>query len=94
MHGRLRTRTSRSGSTPYTAFFEERDRQILGLLSQSPLVAIDDLVRLSPFYDADHASVSDELLWFGEGQMILKHLEGLMEKGLVVREGERYRVSR
>lgn len=77
----------------FGAFFEERDRQILGLLSQSPLVAIEDLVRLSPFYDADHASVSDELLWFGESQMILKHLEGLMEKELVVQEGECYRLS-
>jgi glyoxylase-like metal-dependent hydrolase (beta-lactamase superfamily II) len=78
----------------FGAFFEERDRQILELLSQSPLVAIEDLVRLSPFYDADHASVSDELLWFGEEQMILKHLDGLMDKGLVVREGERYRARR
>ena len=77
----------------FRAFFEERDRQILELLSQSPLVAIEDLVRLSPFYDADHASVSDELLWFGEEQMIRKHLDGLMDKGLVVREGERYRVG-
>jgi len=78
----------------FRAFFDERDRQILGLLSQSPLMGIEDLVRLSPFYDADHASVSDELLWFGEEQMIRKHLDGLMDKGLVVREGERYRVSR
>jgi glyoxylase-like metal-dependent hydrolase (beta-lactamase superfamily II) len=76
----------------FQAFFEERDRQILGLLSESPLVAIEDLVRLSPFYDADHASVSDELLWFGEGQMILKHLDGLMDKGLVTREGLSYRL--
>ena len=78
----------------FRAFFEERDRQLLGLLSQSPLMGMEDLVRLSPFYDADHASVSDELLWFGEEQMIRKHLDGLIDKGLVVREGERYRVSR
>lgn len=77
----------------FRAFFEERDRQILGLLTQSPLVAIEDLVRLSPFYDADHASVSDELLWFGEEQMIRKHLDGLLEKELVVQEGECYRLS-
>jgi glyoxylase-like metal-dependent hydrolase (beta-lactamase superfamily II) len=77
----------------FRAFFDERDRQILGLLSQSPLMGIEDLVRLSPFYDADHASVSDELLWFGEEQMILKHLEWLLEKGLIVQEGECYRLS-
>jgi hypothetical protein len=57
-------------------------------------MGIENLVRLSPFYDADHASVSDELLWFGEEQMILKHLDGLMNKGLIVREGEHYQVNR
>ncbi|HVN72909.1 MAG TPA: MBL fold metallo-hydrolase, partial [Desulfomonilia bacterium] len=77
----------------YSAFFEERDCQIMGLLSQAPPMGIDDLVRVSPFYDADHASVSDELLWFGEEQMIRKHLEGLIEKELVVQEGELFRIS-
>jgi hypothetical protein len=57
-------------------------------------MAVEDLVRLSPFYDADHASVSDELLWFGEEQMIRKHLDGLMERGLVVHEGGGYGIKR
>ena len=77
----------------YAASFEERDRQILALLGESPVVTTTDLVRLSPFYDADHASISDDLLWFGEEQMISKHLQGLMEKGLIIREGEGYRLG-
>jgi len=77
----------------FAAFFEKRDRQILDFLSQSPLMGIEDLVRLSPFYDADHASVSDELLWFGEEQMIRKHLEGLLERALIVQEGELFRLA-
>ena len=77
----------------FAAFFEKRDRQILDFLSQSPLMGIEDLVRLSPFYDADHASVSDELLWFGEEQMIRKHLEGLLGRALIVQEGELFRLA-
>jgi glyoxylase-like metal-dependent hydrolase (beta-lactamase superfamily II) len=78
----------------YAAFFDERDRQILDLMTRSPAMAMEDLVRLSPFYDADHASVSDELLWFGEEQMIRKHLDRLMERGLVVHEGGGYGIKR
>ncbi|HPI93818.1 MAG TPA: MBL fold metallo-hydrolase [Deltaproteobacteria bacterium] len=74
----------------FAAFFDERDRQILDLLAQAEHMGIEDLVRHSPFYDADHASISDELLWFGEEQMIRKHLEGLADRGLVHEEGDRY----
>jgi len=77
----------------YAAFFEERDGQILALLGESPLVTAADIVRLSPFYDADHATVSDDLLWFGEEQMVRKHLQRLMERGQVVQEGDRYRIG-
>lgn len=77
----------------FAAFFEERDRQILSLLSETPFMTRADIVRISPIYDADHASVSDDLLWFGEEQMVGKHLEGLVDKGLVLKEGEGYRLS-
>lgn len=76
----------------FASFFDRRDRTILGLLENSPGMGVDDMVRISPFYDADHADLSDELLWFGEEQMIRKHLEGLVEKGLVVNECGIYRI--
>lgn len=78
----------------FASFFDERDRMILELLEDAPTMGIEDLVRVSPFYDADHACLSDELLWFGEEQMIRKHLTGLKEKGLLMEEGERYGIRR
>lgn len=78
----------------FASFFDERDRMILGLLENAPRMGVEDIVRLSPFYDADHAGLSDELLWFGEEQMIRKHLDGLVEKGLVVQEHEGYGIKR
>jgi glyoxylase-like metal-dependent hydrolase (beta-lactamase superfamily II) len=76
----------------YASFFEERDRQILGLLSSGRPRGLQELVKQSPFYEADH-SRPDKLLWFGEEQMVLKHLEGLTERGLVVKEGDVYRLK-
>jgi len=78
----------------FASFFDARDRVILGLLEDSPHMDIEDIVRISPFYDADHAGLSDELLWFGEEQMIRKHLEGLVEQGLVNEDGGRYGIRR
>jgi glyoxylase-like metal-dependent hydrolase (beta-lactamase superfamily II) len=77
----------------YSSFFEERDGQILDLLASGQPMNMEALVKLSPFYAADH-SQQDMMLWFGEEQMIQKHLEGLMEEGLVMQEGESYRLKR
>ena len=76
----------------YALFFEERDKQVLGLLTSGRPMNIEELVKLSPFYSADH-SEPDRMLWFGEEQMILKHLYRLMGKGLVVQDGELFRIK-
>jgi len=74
----------------YASFFDERDRQILGLLGAGGPLGLHELVEQSPFYQADH-SQQDRMLWFGEEQMVLKHLKGLMERDLVNQEGELFR---
>jgi glyoxylase-like metal-dependent hydrolase (beta-lactamase superfamily II) len=76
----------------YSSFFDERDRQILGLLSSGRPLGLQELVKLSPFYEADH-SQPDEMLWFGEEQMVLKHLKGLIRKELVVKDEDAYRLK-
>lgn len=75
----------------YASFFDERDRQIIGLLSHGRPLALHELVLQSPFYEADHSRM-DRMLWFGEEQMVLKHLKGLVERELVVKEGDEYRI--
>lgn len=76
----------------YVSFFEERDKQILSLFSSGQGMNMEEMVKRSPFYDADHSQL-DRMLWFGEEQMIRKHLEGLIEKGLVIQEGELFRIT-
>jgi glyoxylase-like metal-dependent hydrolase (beta-lactamase superfamily II) len=78
----------------FASFFDKRDRMILSLLEEAPSMSIEELVRVSPFYDADHACLTDELLWFGEEQMIRKHLARLKEKGTIHEEGGRYSIRR
>lgn len=77
----------------YASFFEERDEQILGLLARGELKGIEEIVRLSPFYSADH-SQHDRMLWFGEEQMVKKHLQALLERGLIVQENDLYRIRK
>jgi len=78
----------------YEQAFDERDSQILGILSEVSSMTLEEIVRRSPFYDADHANLADELLWFGEEQMVLKHLERLVSRGMAARHGTLYHAGR
>jgi len=76
----------------YASHFQTRDKKLLACLSNNRPTSLDELVRLSPFYGADY-SVMDKILFYGEEQMIAKHLSGLLAKGLIVQEGDFYRIS-
>ncbi len=59
--------------------FEERDRTLLRLLPG--VQSLEDLVNLSPFYQGYPYAAT--LLRYWESQMVYKHLERLIERGLV-----------
>ncbi|HPP80123.1 MAG TPA: MBL fold metallo-hydrolase [Deltaproteobacteria bacterium] len=77
----------------YEASFDERDRLILAMLTETPGMDLGAIVRRSPFYDADHSTITDELLWFGEEQMVQKHLDRLLLAGVIRCDRGRYLVS-
>ncbi len=65
----------------YLDVFEARDRKLLALLSTKR--TLEELVDLSPFYGG--YPYAEELLRYWEGQMVRKHLDGLIAEGRVRR---------
>ncbi len=74
----------------YTKAFDERDETILKHMPGGDWLEIEKLVMESPIYEVDH-SEPDRILKYGETQMVLKHLFGLAEKGLVSEHDGRFR---
>lgn len=73
----------------YEKAFDERDRAILECISGRDWTNLQDIVMNSPIYQADH-SWPDEVLKYGETQMITKHLSALTEKGLIIQQDGHY----
>jgi glyoxylase-like metal-dependent hydrolase (beta-lactamase superfamily II) len=78
----------------YQSHFDRRDEQILEILSQTTSMTLEEIVMRSPFYEADHSALLDGFVWFGEEQMVKKHLDRLVLGGRIHEEGGRYRISR
>jgi len=74
----------------YTKAFHERDDTILRAMSMNNWSDLEDIVMQSPIYQVDH-SRPDRLLIYGETQMVLKHIQGLAEKGRIIHQDGKYR---
>ena len=66
--------------------FDEREKKILDLLDEPK--TLNELVRISPIYGKK--PYAREMLDFFEGNMIRKHLDGLVKSGKVKKDGEYY----
>jgi len=74
----------------YKAAFDHRDEVILDLVPGDGWVALEDIVRGSPIYGYDY-TVEDKILFYGEKNMVKKHLEGLVHRGRVLLVDGKYR---
>jgi glyoxylase-like metal-dependent hydrolase (beta-lactamase superfamily II) len=65
--------------------FDRNEKKILALLADGAKT-IEELIELAPIYGA--FPYAEPLLRYWEGNMILKHLDGLIEGGRVTRSGD------
>ena len=70
----------------YEGVLEQRGQHICSLLKDG--ASLEELVRASPIYG--HYPYEPELLRYWEAQTIQKHLEEMIEKNIVRRNGGRY----
>jgi glyoxylase-like metal-dependent hydrolase (beta-lactamase superfamily II) len=70
----------------FEAIFSARNKKILGLLSEQPR-QFAELLAVSPFYGG--YPYAPDLLGYWEGLMIRKHLDELINQGLVWEEEDR-----
>lgn len=73
----------------YANAFDERDDIILGNMSRARWYDIEDIVMKSPIYEVDHTE-PDRILKYGETQMVLKHIHGLIEKGRIIQQDGKF----
>jgi glyoxylase-like metal-dependent hydrolase (beta-lactamase superfamily II) len=74
----------------YQKAFAERDKIILAGISCHEWSKTEDIVMKSPIYQADH-NQPDRILKYGETQMVMKHLAGLVAQGRITKLEEKYR---
>jgi glyoxylase-like metal-dependent hydrolase (beta-lactamase superfamily II) len=70
----------------YEGVLEQREQHICSLLKDG--ASLEELVRASPIYG--HYPYEPDLLRYWEAQTIQKHLEDMVVKNIVRRNGERY----
>ena len=70
----------------YEAVFDRRSRKILGLITDG--ATMDELVELSPIYGG--VPYAPELIRYWEGRMIEKHLDDMIGRGLVKKDGDKF----
>lgn len=75
----------------YANAFDERDTAILRNMSGSNWWDAEDIVMKSPIYQVDH-SEPDRILKYGETQMVLKHIKGLIERGRITQQDGSFRI--
>lgn len=74
----------------YEAVFDHRDAIILDLIPRDGWISLEDIVKRSPIYGYDYA-FEDKILFYGEANMIKKHLQGLIDKDKVFCLDGKYR---
>jgi len=67
----------------YASIFEARNSILCHCIPRNKPVNLTSLVDRSPFYGTDH-SVGDLILRYGEEQMIIKHLQRLIDDSRVI----------
>jgi glyoxylase-like metal-dependent hydrolase (beta-lactamase superfamily II) len=67
----------------YESVIDFRDNLILDLMPQGREVMPADITRISPIYGCDYKTKMDTILFYGETNMISKHLARLADMGRV-----------
>ncbi len=69
--------------TSYEEVFLYRDQEILRQLADSKGKALDSLVKTSPIYGYDY-SRENKVLFYGEANMVQKHLRLLIDDEKII----------
>ena len=74
----------------YERAFSDRENLLLERISTHDWTDPEDIIMESPIYQVDHTR-PDEILKYGETQMVTKHLSSLVEKGQIIHLDGKYR---
>jgi glyoxylase-like metal-dependent hydrolase (beta-lactamase superfamily II) len=74
----------------YEEMFSRREEDILRLIDSSEGKTLEDIVRISPIYNYDY-SQENKVLFYGEANMIKKHLQLLVKQEKVICSHGAYR---
>jgi len=75
----------------YASMFEKRDASVLSCIPDNKGATLNSIVSLSPIYDTDH-SYPDKILHYGEKQMVKKHLDQIIDNGLIYFDHTHYKI--
>ncbi len=73
----------------YERAFSDRDTILMERISTLEWTDLEDIIMESPIYQVDH-SRPDEILKYGETQMVTKHLASLVDTGQVMQSDGKY----
>ncbi|HEY9162500.1 MAG TPA: MBL fold metallo-hydrolase [Desulfomonilia bacterium] len=68
----------------YESVIDFRDSLIFELMPQDRPVIPSDITWISPIYGCDYKNKMDEILFYGETNMVLKHLQRLYNTGRIM----------
>jgi glyoxylase-like metal-dependent hydrolase (beta-lactamase superfamily II) len=74
----------------YESVIEFRDSLIFELMPQGKPVIPSDITWISPIYGCDYKSKMDEILFYGESNMVSKHLKRLNDMGRIMMQDETF----
>jgi glyoxylase-like metal-dependent hydrolase (beta-lactamase superfamily II) len=74
----------------YGSVIESRDRLIFDLMPQGIPVSTSDMTWISPIYGCDYKSKMDKILFYGESNMVSKHLARLADMGGIILQDDAF----
>jgi glyoxylase-like metal-dependent hydrolase (beta-lactamase superfamily II) len=74
----------------YESVIEFRDSLIFELMPQGKPVIPSDITWISPIYGCDYKNKMDEILFYGETNMVSKHLARLADMGRIMMQDETF----
>jgi glyoxylase-like metal-dependent hydrolase (beta-lactamase superfamily II) len=74
----------------YESVIESRDRLIFDLMPQGMPVSPSDMTWISPIYGCDYKSKMDKILFYGESNMVFKHLARLADMGGIILQNDAF----
>jgi glyoxylase-like metal-dependent hydrolase (beta-lactamase superfamily II) len=74
----------------YESVIESRDRLIFDLMPQEMPLKASDITWISPIYGCDYKTKMDKILFYGETNMVSKHLARLSDMGRITLQDDAF----